>query len=243
MCSTGAGTHRVNWDLRADAPPVFTHDFEINANFAATPPSPEGPLVPPGTYTVRLSANGVRAEQKVVVRNDPRSSASAAAVQAQHVLQRALTGALESTFAGQQRADALRAAVDGAASGGAADVVAAATALHTALDAFAGPAQAGVPSLRGVNAAMARQLIAQDNADHAPTAPMRAAFAATCRDLDAVRRQWTQVTGASLAALNAALSSHGLRAVTADVAAIAACQPLPAAAAPAAAPAARAPRQ
>ena len=38
---------------------------------------PEGPLAPPGTYTLRLTVDGVRHEQKVVVKNDPRSPATA----------------------------------------------------------------------------------------------------------------------------------------------------------------------
>src|SRR5207244_4788037 len=32
-----AGMHRVNWDLRYDAPPAFTHSFAINANPGQTP--------------------------------------------------------------------------------------------------------------------------------------------------------------------------------------------------------------
>src|SRR4029077_18494317 len=47
------GTNRINWDLRADDPPAFSHTYEINANPGLTPPSPEGPLVAPGVYTIR----------------------------------------------------------------------------------------------------------------------------------------------------------------------------------------------
>ena len=45
------GANRVSWDLRYDAPPVFAHTFELSANPGLTPPSPEGPLALPGTYT------------------------------------------------------------------------------------------------------------------------------------------------------------------------------------------------
>ncbi|MEA3246253.1 MAG: hypothetical protein U9Q74_08875 [Gemmatimonadota bacterium] len=41
---SGAGAHRVNWDLRYDAPPAFAHSYEINANPGLTPASPQGPL-------------------------------------------------------------------------------------------------------------------------------------------------------------------------------------------------------
>src|SRR5207245_1246930 len=49
---TAAGTNRVNWDLRAEAPLALAHTFEINANPGLTPPSPEGPLVTPGVSTL-----------------------------------------------------------------------------------------------------------------------------------------------------------------------------------------------
>src|SRR5205809_6241712 len=85
--STAAGTNRVNWDLRRDDPPAFVHSFEINANPGLTPPSPEGPLVPPGAYTVKLTVEGHSYMQPLTVQNDPRSPATAAEVRAQYDLQ------------------------------------------------------------------------------------------------------------------------------------------------------------
>ncbi len=61
------GTNRVNWDLRADDPPAFSHSYEINANPGLTPPSPEGPLVAPGVYTIRLTVAGKSYTQPVTV--------------------------------------------------------------------------------------------------------------------------------------------------------------------------------
>ncbi len=78
---TTIGTNRINWDLRYDAPRVFGHDFEINANPGLTPASPEGPLALPGTYTVRLTVGGVRSEQKLVVRNDPTPASLATGIE------------------------------------------------------------------------------------------------------------------------------------------------------------------
>src|SRR5260370_8749668 len=75
-----AGGNRTNWDLRADAPPAFTHIFEINANPGLTPPSPQGPLVPPGVYTLRLTVDGKSYTQRAPVGNDPRSPARTAEV-------------------------------------------------------------------------------------------------------------------------------------------------------------------
>src|SRR5438132_14076584 len=77
---SAVGTNRVNWDLRAEAPPALTHTFEINANPGETPPSPVGPLVPPGVYTLRLIVGDKAYTQSLTVANDPRSPATAAAV-------------------------------------------------------------------------------------------------------------------------------------------------------------------
>lgn len=60
----GAGVHRVTWDMR--------HDLE----------GASGPLVAPGTYTVRLAAGGTTVETPLTVREDPRVTISAADRQA-----------------------------------------------------------------------------------------------------------------------------------------------------------------
>ena len=61
-----AGLHRMAWDLRAEGGGGV-----------------RGPQVLPGTYTVRLVADGVAAEQKVEVRLDPEIKTSAADLKAQ----------------------------------------------------------------------------------------------------------------------------------------------------------------
>src|SRR5262249_36224633 len=85
------GANRAHWDLRADPPAAFIHTFELTANPGLTAPAPEGSLVLPGTYTLRLTVNGRPYTQMVTVRNDPRSSASPAALLAQHTLLMNLT--------------------------------------------------------------------------------------------------------------------------------------------------------
>lgn len=61
-----AGLNRVTWNL--------SHGDPGQPETAA----PRGPLVVPGTYTVRLSAAGVTAEQRLEVREDPRIEAAPA---------------------------------------------------------------------------------------------------------------------------------------------------------------------
>ena len=73
--------------MRYDNPPAFSHSYAIAANPGATPPSPEGPLAMPGTYTLKLTVSGKTYTQTVSLKNDPRSPATAADLAAEHDLQ------------------------------------------------------------------------------------------------------------------------------------------------------------
>jgi hypothetical protein len=223
---TGTGTNRTSWDLRYDAPPAFTHTFEINANPGLTPPSPEGPLALPGTYTLRLTVDGRSYAQPAVVRNDPRSPATLAALQAQHALQMQIVEGLRASYEGHRAAVALRTALRGAVPGGTqpdlADVATRAAALVAQLDTVVGldAGRAGrargsqaPPSFTGINAALVAQLNAQDLGDMAPTGAMLAAYAGTCRELAAVAAAWQRLSGTELSAFNTVLTGRGRRAV------------------------------
>jgi len=73
-----AGFARVAWDLTEDGPVRWKGTFEQNRG-------PEsGPEAVPGTYTVRLIADGVTREQKLVVHADPRDPATPASMQQRH---------------------------------------------------------------------------------------------------------------------------------------------------------------
>ena len=79
---TAIGTNRINWDLRYDDPPAFSHSMDpyytLNAVPGETVYHPEGPLALPGVYTVKLTVDGKSYTQTVTVRNDPRSPATLA---------------------------------------------------------------------------------------------------------------------------------------------------------------------
>src|SRR4051812_28231748 len=55
--STNVGTNRTNWDLRYDDPPGFNPDInnQMNSSPDSVTPGPHGPLVLPGTYTMKLT--------------------------------------------------------------------------------------------------------------------------------------------------------------------------------------------
>jgi photosystem II stability/assembly factor-like uncharacterized protein len=70
--STGPGHHRFVWDLRYEPPPGTKREFAIAAVYRKTPSAPQGPLVAPGRYTVRLTVDGSVLERSLDVRLDPR---------------------------------------------------------------------------------------------------------------------------------------------------------------------------
>ncbi|MEP6619686.1 MAG: hypothetical protein ABJE47_10230 [bacterium] len=218
------GTNRTNWDLRYDAPRVFNHSYEINANPGLTPVSPEGPLAPPGVYTLKLTVDGKSYTQTVTVRNDPRSPASVGALAAQQVLLTNLADGIASAWSGHEQATALRTALAGFTSTKALAAVASpATSLRATLDSIAGPeggrrfggGGAPAPSFRGVNGALAGLLGAQDYADLAPTPSMQAAYVSACKDLNTVEAKWARVLSTDLPAFNAVLTRNGMTPVKA----------------------------
>lgn len=216
-----AGSNRVNWDIRHDAPPAFSHSFEIHANPGLTPPSPQGALALPAVYALTLTVDGKSASQRVTVRNDPRSPASLLALRAQDSLLTRITTAMQMVWDGAQRAAALRSSLESAGANSSADALAATAALRAAIDSVTGGGEgrgprgsaATLPTFRSISGALVGQLNAQENADMAPTPAMSAALAASCRDITALRLRWQRIVDGGLASLNTALARAGRPAV------------------------------
>lgn len=90
--SVQPGMHRWVWDLRY-APPISTrHGFPIAATPYDTPREPEGPLVLPGNYTVRLIVAGQSYTAPLTVKMDPRVNTSPADLEHQFALGTQLSG-------------------------------------------------------------------------------------------------------------------------------------------------------
>src|SRR2546423_1384803 len=220
---TDAGMHRVNWDLRYDAPPAFTHTFEINANPGQTPASPEGAIVLPGTYTVRLTVNGKSRSEKVTVTNDPRSPANLAALKAQDALIRKLIALERVAWDAFQQTDTTRAQLRAMTASDSTSNAAKTIREYIAkLDTLGGVAGGSGFSFGGAGfGANARPTLVQlvnrflnhlgnfENGDVAPTAAMLAAYQSACNDLGKSITAWRALNGVDLSALNAVLSAAG----------------------------------
>jgi hypothetical protein len=113
----GAGLNRTNWDLR-DTPsteirlltsPLYADHIVTGAEGRAAPGGARiSILMPPGTYTVKLTVDGAASTQPLVVRKDPNSSGTEAEIVAQVALLTGLKGQVESAVTAVHRLEAVR---------------------------------------------------------------------------------------------------------------------------------------
>ena len=80
---TSSGHHRFVWDLRYAPPRGAQRTHSIAAIYRNTPSGPQGPYVPPGSYMVRVTADGAVLERPLTVRLDPRVTIADADLRAQ----------------------------------------------------------------------------------------------------------------------------------------------------------------
>ena len=222
------GTNRINWNIRYDNPPTFTHNYEINANAGETPASPEGPLALPGTYTLKLTVDGKAYTQTVKVKNDPRSPATAPELRAQHELQMKLYAGHKRRTPDTNRSPPCVRRSPISKANPPAEVAAAITALEPRLVAAAGPppgqrgrgASAGnpgptlePPAFAVLNGTMIRQLETLDSGDMAPNEPQTKAYLVACTELHGRIANWAAMNSKDLVTLNALLSKNNIKSV------------------------------
>jgi hypothetical protein len=199
----------------------------------ATPWSPQGPLAPPGVYTLKLTVDGKSYTQTLTVKNDPRSPATATDLAAQHELLMKLYEGSKVAWDGYTQVTAMRSALgELSASNPPAEIASAIAAFTAKLAAVGGSGGAGgrgggggggrgaaaggpppVPNFAGLVAVMNRQLDGLDAGDQAPTEPMVKAWGWACADLRGAVAMWKNVSTVDLAALNAVMTKSGHQAV------------------------------
>jgi len=90
-----AGMHRWVWDMRETAPTSTHSEYPISAVPYRTPLTPQGPLVLPGSYTVRLTVDSSSASVSLVVKMDPRVQISPADLESLHTAQVTMAASLD----------------------------------------------------------------------------------------------------------------------------------------------------
>jgi len=201
--STKAGMHRFSWDLKFD--PVSPADLVPAGDEEATGavpgrtyPNYNVPWVPPGNYTVRLTADGATKTQPIVVRLDPRVRIAPEALATLNTLSTGLYWEAVAAHRAFNEAKALAATLD--ARSGAVDSI------KGELEALAPSGlqrnvrllrrrggEPATPSLEAVSNALQAAAMAMQAAEVAPTAAQLAAATAARTQARRVMAQWAAV--------------------------------------------------
>jgi hypothetical protein len=96
--------NRITWDLRYSPPPSAGHSYPMSAIPHETPADPEGPLVVPGEYLVKLTVAGQTYSQLLTVRPDPRESVPASDFAAQLSLEQKIMAVMRDSYRAYQAA-------------------------------------------------------------------------------------------------------------------------------------------
>ncbi len=219
---TTTGMHRWIWDLHYPPPVSTWHGYPISAVPGDTPRGPEGPLVLPGEYSVKLSANGATYSAPLIVKMDPRVKATPADLAQQLLTQTQLADIFSRSSIALLQARSLRAQLDDRASIASGALKEAIAALQkkvaTLSDPFANIAPASPEGKASNEASLARVngdvsgLYEQlDRADAAPTAAQLEATSNLASAFAPAIKSWGGVLSIDLPALNRQLQSAKLQ--------------------------------
>ena len=227
MLSRSAGMHRIAWDLRYPSPTVLNYGYfgglldyteytlTWHAIIGATPrDQPVGPLAIPGTYQLKLIVNGQTYTRELAVKNDPRSPASQADLEAQVAAEQQVMNGLYASLEGYADLRAMRDALAADETKGAQDpkLVAAAKDVDTKAERLmSGSAGFGI-----ANRDLARRLEDLDFGDMRPTASDLAAVDLSCRRIEESEKSFDQLRQQDLPALNQMLRAANLPELTAS---------------------------
>ena len=233
--SKTAGMHRFVWNLRYADPramhPQSPYNYPIAAIVGSTPLPPQGPLVLPGKYEVRLKAGGQVFRQPLEVKMDPRVAAVRNELQSSLELQLKISALLGKNFEAHQQAKELRERLADLMKRPKEDPVAvAAKALEVKVAELAGEATPiletpKTASFNAVNDTLTALMALVDGADFAPSEESFAAYRRICKGSNEAFAAWQELKNKDLAALNTLLGKSNLAALpeVPDIAAEAAC--------------------
>ena len=217
-----AGTNRYVWDLRYPAPEATQHTYPISALYERTHAEPQGPLVVPGTYEVRLTVEGKTYKQPLTVKMDPRVKISEAALQQQLEFAQQIDSLITQSFNFHEQAGKFQSEV--AERKSALEKNEQAKAALEALNAFDGKVmkiqgqiQRGFggfgkpkPTFTMMNSEFSTLAETVEQADAAPTDAMHTAYRDYCNDLTKLTQQWSDLMKQDLPAVNSQIMQQHL---------------------------------
>jgi photosystem II stability/assembly factor-like uncharacterized protein len=226
-----AGLHRFIWDLRYPDPEqllytyygIHVNYFEYTLADHAIPHNtpwhePQGPMVVPGQYEVRLTVGGVTYRQPITVKLDPRLDVSTQELQRQLDLAQKVAVSMSATYQGYNQAAKLHLELTAliaslTETGKSPEALAAAKALDVkalGLTDAAGPP----PGLGPMNRDLTRLMIAVDQSDTPPASSVVETFTGMCEEGHAALGRWNELRLNDVPKLNAMLVGLSLSPLT-----------------------------
>lgn len=200
---TSAGMHRWVWDLRSTAPTATNYSYPIAAVPHRTPLVPQGPLVVPGTYSVRLTVDGKGETQPLRVKMDPRVHISQAELEALHTAQATMAASLGELAKADLQTHSVKEQVDAVQDPALAKQLAISNAaLKTILEGTGPDATKHLPGIDEVTAEATLLYGELEQADANPTAALLAAAAHVQKEGTEVLPGWEQFEKTQLPAMN-----------------------------------------
>ncbi|HAF21892.1 MAG TPA: hypothetical protein DCK93_03095 [Blastocatellia bacterium] len=216
--SKKARLNRFVWDLRYGRPQALRYGYSIAAAYGEDAIMlPEGPMVLPGIYQVKLTAAGRSYTAPLEVRMDPRVKVAPLALSQQLALEMKIIESLNESYAAVQQLRDLRAQLKALQTKLTSDpsakaILGSIDALDkSAADLLAVEQQyppVGIVSVASLNGALGSLLPAVDSADSAPTAQAVSAVATYRQLLDEQLAKWSALKARDLPALNALLQQR-----------------------------------
>src|SRR5438309_1958294 len=221
--SKAAGMQRFVWNLRDPDPRAIhaqsPYNYPIAAIVGSTPLPPQGPLVLPGKYEVRLKAGGQVFRQPLEVKMDPRVEAARNELQSSLELQLKISALLGKNFDGYQQTKELRTRLAELMKRPKEDPIAvSAGALEAKVAALEGEATPiletpKTASFMAVNDTLTALMALVDGADLAPSEESFAAYRRICKGSNEALAAWQELKSKDVAALNSLLGKSDVTAL------------------------------
>ncbi|HUN85890.1 MAG TPA: hypothetical protein VMU48_16045 [Terracidiphilus sp.] len=218
VLSANAGMHRWVWNLHYTTPTATHYEYPIAAVPHDTPRTPQGPLALPGTYKVKLLANGKTMTEALTVKMDPRVTATAADLENLFGLEDKLAEMVTSSAEASLEAHSIREQVEKLSSRTSPELKASLEQADKQLgELLSGNEETGsgakVPGLDDVAGEIEGLYGEVGQVDAAPTAAQELAEAHLSTELSDVLRGWNQLKGSVIPELNRKLGAEHLPAL------------------------------
>jgi photosystem II stability/assembly factor-like uncharacterized protein len=208
------GHNRFVWNLRGPRPRALEYEYSIAAVPGAdTPELPQGLFALPGTYQVRLTADGKTLTQPLKVAMDPRVKTPAADLTAQHEMYAAVADALARVTDAQVQAEEIAnrlKTLDGELAGRADAGPLRQTAQRAAAAVEPLRTGTGEDSLAAVADVLGPLATDLEGADRAPSGPQREVFDIYRKRLETALAKWQALRNGEIRDLDRQVRAAGL---------------------------------